>query len=65
MGSSAQVLPPKMAAHFAQLAKDGKADRRCGSDGQIYEFDQKGSTNVVVLISLNPPDGYIKKGSGI
>jgi hypothetical protein len=60
MPSSAQNLPPKMAAHYAKLAKEGKSDKTYG-EGSLacYEFKQGTSRNTVVLISLDPPIGHI------
>jgi len=52
-----QSLPPKMAAKFAQDAKDGKATRSLGN--QFYEFDN--GSNIVVLVSLDPPSGYTRR----
>lgn len=55
-----QLLPPKMAIHYARLAKEGKADKVIGSEpGACYEFSQGTSRNVVVLVSLDPPLGHI------
>jgi hypothetical protein len=55
-----QLLPPKMALKFANDARAGKADRKYG-DGRYayYEFDQ--GSNVVVLTSIDPPFGHIRR----
>lgn len=58
IGNTAQVLPPKMAAQFAQLAKDGKADNQTSSTYVFYRGNQE-----ICLVTLNPPSGYVAKRS--
>lgn len=57
MGNSAQMLPPKMAQQFAELAKDGKADKVLG--GNLYLFWR--GTQEICLVSLDPPQGHVSK----
>ena len=59
MGSSAQLLPPKMAAQFAGRAKKGEANISTGNTYTFYQGHQE-----VVLVSLDPPSGYVRKLSG-
>lgn len=56
MGSSAQLLPPKMAALFAERAKRGEADE---STGSIYIFYQ--GRQQICLVSLDPPQGHVSR----
>jgi hypothetical protein len=52
------VLPPKTAEQFADRARRGEG-LRLSPDSSIYEFAQ--GSNVVCLISLDPPIGHIGK----
>jgi hypothetical protein len=62
--TSVQSLPPKMAQQFADKARAGKADRQIGEGpGACYEFDN--GSNVVILLSLDPPIGHIKRRNQI
>ena len=51
------VLPPKTAEQFAARARKMDGCVRIGDS--IYEFAQ--GSNVVCLISLNPPQGHVGK----
>jgi hypothetical protein len=55
---SSQPLPPKMAQKFADRIKAGEG-RKIGRN--TYELDN--GSNVVVMVSLDPPDGYIDRKS--
>jgi hypothetical protein len=58
--SSAQMLPPKMAQQYANLAKEGKADQVIAEGpGASYVF-RRGSQEIV-LVSLDPPQGTVDK----
>lgn len=58
MGNSAQLLPPKMAIQFAEMAARGEGVRIGTSD--IWEFPQ-GTSNVVCLIGLGNPTGHVRR----
>jgi hypothetical protein len=58
--SGAMMLPPKMAMHYAELAKAGKADEVI--DCKIYIFRPKGQpSQEICLVTLDPPQGHISK----
>lgn len=57
--SNAQILPPKMAAQFAERARLGEADRSLGSG--CYEFYQPKLNQVIALVGLDPPTGHVRK----
>lgn len=54
-------LPPKMAAEYAERAKRGEATEELGSG--IFVFRRPNDRNEVVIMSLNPPQGHIKRMS--
>lgn len=56
MAHGIQQLPPKMAQQFADRAKRGEG-RHIGA--QCYQFHQ--GSNVIALVSLDPPQGHIKR----
>ena len=53
---SAQMLPPKMAAQFAERVKRGEG-HRVSPNSEMYEFPQGG--NVIVLMDINQPFGHV------
>lgn len=53
-----QTLPPKMAAEFAKLAQEGKADYEISKS--CFEFIR--GNQIITLVSLNPPCGHLRKG---
>ncbi len=55
--NTAQLLPPKMAAQYAQLAKDGKADKVLS--GSIYIFYR--GNQEICIVTLDPPFGTVSK----
>jgi hypothetical protein len=68
--NSSQSLPPGVAARFAALAREGKADKVIETAGSaIYVFTKHmrdggcvaGSAKEVCLMTLDPPSGYVKK----
>jgi len=54
--SDAMPLPPKMAQHYANLAKEGKATSQTSS---IYTFIV--GNQEITLVMLDPPEGYVCK----
>jgi len=55
--SNVQLLPPKMAAQWAEKALAGKADK--WFPPSTYVFYQ--GRNDIVLVSLCPPSGHLKR----
>lgn len=54
---SVMKLPPKVAAEYAERAKNGESHH---VSGQCYNFI--GNNNqLVVLVRLDPPRGYVEK----
>lgn len=60
-GGKSMLIAPKMAEQYAQLAREGKADRIIG--GSIYEFER--GNQIITLVSLDPLQGHVTlKGKG-
>lgn len=55
--SNVQLLPPKMAAQWAEKALAGKAD--VWLKPSTYIFYQ--GRNNIVLVSLSPPSGHLER----
>lgn len=52
-------LPPQQAKFWADKAKNGEADESL--DSGIYIFKNKGGVKEIVIMSLDPPQGHIKR----
>lgn len=50
------TLAPKMAAHYAALAKAGKADESIGDQHYVFYI----GSQKITLVSVDPPIGHVQ-----